>query len=165
MALDQYRLSTYHNGQRARPRSEVAHIVNVHLVIRAERIEHEVRHLPGGSLCAAHIFETEDNFEHRRRSLIDKVESHALVLTRSALQLVAADRSSGVDLERVREVRRLVTMCQQSMTNTDQENGLTLRFALRKLLKTISPGCTDTDLPLPRGTVADPAAIRNNPVN
>ena len=134
MALDQYRLSTYHNGQRARPRSEVAHIVNVHLVIRAERIEHEVRHLSCGSLCATQIFEAEDNFEHRRRSLVDEVESHALVLTRSALQLVAADRSSGVDLERVREVCRLGTMYQLSKTTTCQEDRLTLRFALRKLL-------------------------------
>lgn len=98
-----YERRTYHKSQRTRPRRDVASVVQVHAVIRAERVEHEARHLTCGALSAAQVLEAEHDLEDLRDRLLREGVSRAVVEAR-ALQLVFVLGAARVDLERVGEV-------------------------------------------------------------
>ena len=101
--------STHHNSQRARPRRPVPREVDVHLVVRPERVEHEVRHVPRGVLCPPDVLEPEDDTQDLGEGLRDHVEPDALVLARPALQLVQVLGPGRIDDGGVGEIVGLET--------------------------------------------------------
>ena len=96
-------IPTHQNGQRSRPRCDISGVIQVHLVIRAEEVQHEVRHSARWTWCATKALEAENDLQDLRGSLHHEVYARAAVEA-CALELIAGDGASWIDLVWVREI-------------------------------------------------------------